>query len=246
MKLTDEQAHLRAEDTQFDEGKIKEVSYHEGSYSITMEGGIGFGFKGSYLGTRTPPGVGDMIRVYAGWGSTIRGVDLRGEPVFYKTPAQLEEEHKQWVADLHERKRREFEEQREKLDADYESLPPEFQRRISWFRDHNPDFRWDCEAYEMICCVDAMKIVNAVETIDGLNDFKDLPYEEQSKIGIDPGHSGNTFGMTLRLARLYLMDPILVVAEHAAMSPLSGCEKIGCHHPRPADVEEAVTAISGS
>lgn len=54
-------------------------------------GTVGFGLNAEYGVT---PKVGDRVTLYCVQGSLIRGVDLNGKRVFYKTDEQLEEEHK--------------------------------------------------------------------------------------------------------------------------------------------------------
>jgi hypothetical protein len=244
MRLNPEQTAHRLMDTRFEEGPIKEVSRYKGNFSIVMEGGTGFGFKAEYLGPMKQPEVGDMIRVYGGWGDRTRGVDLRGEPVFYKTPDQLAAEHEEWKAHHKERQRKTFERNRRKLDRQFAALPPEFQRRISWFRAWNPDFRVENEGYEMMVCVDAVKIAEAMKTVAGVKRFGKASWKKQHELvpGLEEGHSGNSFGCAVMLARLYLENPILVVAWHGAMTPLTGCDDYGCAHPRPQDVLDAVAA----
>ena len=216
------------------------------SFSLTLANSTGFGFKSSYLKGKRPPQVGDIARVYAKWGSTIRGVDLRGEPLFYKTQAELDAEHAEWVADHKERKRKRFKKDRRKLDRQFASLPDVFQRRISWFRAWNPDFRVDNESYEMMVCLDAVKIAQACGTEAKVRQFLEGSWAKQHELvpDLEEGHSGNSFGAAVNLARLYLHDPILVMAEHGALTPLVGCEEFGCAHPRPQDVLDAVAALA--
>lgn len=240
--LTKAQAAARAVDTTWEEGPIKEVSLYKGSFSVTLEGGTGFGFKAAYLEGRKPPQVGDVCRLYGGWGSRTRGVDLRGEPVFYKTPAELEIEHEKWKANRVVEQKRQFEKSRRKLDRQFAALPDVFQRRISWFRAWNPDFRWDLESYEMSVCVDAVKIAEAMKTPAGVRRFSKMSHKEQQEKVPDlyDGHSGNSFGAAVNLARLYLENPLYVIAQHGALTPLVGCEEYGCAHPRPDDVMAAL------
>jgi hypothetical protein len=65
--------------------------------------------------------------------------------------------------------------------------------------------------------------------------FAKMGYDEQQKAvpGMFDGHSGNTFGMAVRLAHHYLTDPDLVWREHAAISALIGCEEAGCPPVKP-------------
>ena len=246
MRLTKEQAEERAADTSrswtgVNEGPITEVSRsRRWGYSISMQG-TGFGISHKNLGRVKPPEVGDMIKLYTR-GSTIRGVDLRGKPLYYKTDAELDAEHEQWKIEHKAKKRKTFEKERRKLDRDFASLPDVFQRRISWFRANNPDFRWDLEAYEMAVCVDAVKIAEACGTEAKVRQFQKRSYKKQHELIPDlyDGHSGNSFGAAINLAWLYLKNPLFVIAEHGSMTPLTGCEEFGCAHPRPADVMAAI------
>lgn len=53
------------------------------------------------------------------------------------------------------------------------------------------------------------------------------------------GHSGNSFGMALRLAYHYLTNPENVFLEHGALTPLVGCDDYGCRHPRKKGAADA-------
>lgn len=241
MPLTKEQTLLREADKPWDDGLIKELTKTRGGWSITTTNGAGFILSRDQLAKAKPPKIGDPIATYT-HRSMIRGVDLRGEALFYKTQAELDAEHEEFRADLHARRKREFEKNRRKLDRQFAALPDVFQRRVSWFRSWNPDFRWENEAYELSACVDAVKIADAMRTPKGVQRFQKMSYKRQRETVPDlyDGHSGNSFGMAVRLAWLYLTEPLLVIAEHGALTPLVGCDDYGCAHPRPLDIEEAI------
>jgi hypothetical protein len=241
MTLTKAQARARAEDRPWGDGEITKVRRQRGGFSIETNGS-GFWLSREQLGTEKAPKVGDQIATYTHHGSMMRGVDLRGTPLYYKTDAELEVEHEQWVEDRKEKQRKEFEKNRRKLDRQFAALPDVFQRRISWFRAWNPDFRWENEAYELSCCTDAVKISAAMKTPKGVVRFQKMSYKKQRELVPDlyDGHSGNSFGMACRLAWVYLENPLLVIAEHGALTPLVGCEQYGCMHPRPSDVMEVL------
>jgi hypothetical protein len=248
MPLTPEQAAARATDTRFDSGEITEATKGKHSWSISYRVGshsnYGFGISLKDLGRRKPPQVGDMVTVYGTFGERIRGVDLRGDPVYYRTPEEMQAEHQEWVRKHHADKIKRFEKDRRKLDRAFAGLPEVFQRRISWFRANRADWRWENEAYEMSVCVDAVKIAEAMKTPAGVRRFSKMSYKRQHATVPDlyDGHSGNSFSCAVRLAFLYLEQPLLVIAEHGALTPLVGCDDYGCAHPRPDDVEELVRA----
>ncbi len=195
------------------------------------------------------PKVGDTLRVYGGFGHTFHGQDLNGRNLWYLTPEQEEAEKAKRVARDAEDKRKRFEEERQRLDKEYAALPQTFCERIDKFRRTNPDWRWEFESYEMICCTDALKIASYCSVnrltegpegeeptaADNIKAFAGLPWEEQKKAGIDSGHSGNSFSFAVRLAYLWVTEPAAVVAEHGALTPLVGCEKYGCPHSYETD-----------
>jgi hypothetical protein len=196
------------------------------------------------------PRPGDSVRYYGrGFGYPVRGVDLNGIELYYET----EQEYRDRVAA--EQLAREVEEkaiadaERPERDARVAALPECFQKRIARFRRNNPDFYWEYEPYEMAACVDAVKIADTLRGDENLQDafetFRKLPWSEQNRAvktvtgeELDPGHSGDTFGMAMRLAHHYLTDERLVFADHAAIAPLVGCS-CGCPPVTDAEMSEA-------
>lgn len=212
-------------DLEYEDNVITDVQPTEGGYEIGMSG-IWF-----HIPRTVEPHVGDTARLYGkGLGYVVRGVDINGQEVFYRTPTEQEEENQRQLKQMEANNKRRFEENREKYDADYTSLPPEFQRRIDRFRRNNPNFRWKHEGYEMSVCVDAVKIARTLKTTDAIEEFHDADWEvQQEKVpGLFDGHSGNSFGAACFLARLYLEHPDLVDTAHGALCPLVGCEEYGC------------------
>ena len=178
------------------------------------------------------PKVGDKLTVHTIGSSfgTIRGMDLNGHKIFWKTDEELEAERLKWRADNEAKKQREFKENEAQMDADYNSLPKCFQERIDKFRANNERFRIDYESYELFCCTEAVKIATACKSAAGVDAFRKLGYEEQKKQvpELGDGHSGNTFGCAVSLAYWYLQNPDNVVKSHGALAPLVGSEEYGC------------------
>ena len=48
----------------------------------------------------------------------------------------------------------------------------------------------------------------------------------------------------MRLAFYLLADPKMVIVEHGAMTPLTGCEEYSCPLPPPDEVLERLDAIA--
>lgn len=183
---------------------------------------------------------GDEVRLWGrGLGWTVRGIAIGDLVIRYCTEA---EQDTQDAIDREAAKavrRAEFENSRADSDAKYDALPEVFRQRIDRFRAGNPDFRWEFEAYEMVCCVDAVKIAEWCKVnrsaedqswVSAVREFKDLPTAVLAEAGIDEGHSGNTFGVACHLAVRYVLAPPSVVDAHGAMTPLVGCVEYGCTH----------------
>jgi hypothetical protein len=216
--------------------EVKEYTDADGklNYSLTLrrededKGGTGFGFTD----TGIKPKVGDECRLCGkGFGSRVRGVTINGEIVYYRTEEEDRIEAHNAVLAQEDRDKKEFEENKDKIDDRIASLPDVFQQRIKRFQGNNPDFCWKYETYELFTCEQAIIIADTLKTDKKIINFIKLPYEKQKKKvpKLDDGHSGNTFGCACLLARVYVNQPELVPKMHGAMSPLVGCLGYGCH-----------------
>lgn len=228
---------------------VKTVTGHddpESDYlSILTNEGMGFGLEKKY---NVVPKEGDVITLYTVQGSTIRGMDINKEKIYYKTDEQLQEERKEWLANNEKEKEERFLKEKDKLDADYNALPEFFQKRIDKFRANNPTFRKDFESYELFTCTEAVKIATALANDEEIAKHPDVvgwiekPVPERIKLWsnlawpeqkliiptLDEGHSGNTFGMACQLAFHFTSNPENVVKLHGALAPLVGSEEYGC------------------
>lgn len=175
-----ERAAEREADQSWNDYRIKEVENDEGDEATVTVGDalwpnrkIGFGG----WTTRMPwpisprPAVGMKIRVWSN-GSRNHGVTLLAPPdeaavydppipVYYKTKREVEVEHAAWIADHQKKQRQDFVSQVTKLDEAFEALHPVLKRRIQRFRDEDPNFRWQSEAYEMASCSEGTRLYNA-------------------------------------------------------------------------------------
>ncbi len=213
-------------DKEYREFPIEDVNkVGEDGWEIVTDGGWIFWVQAKH----DEPKVGQIARFYGeGIGSPVRGLAINNKILFYNTPAEQDEEHKRWLKDSHRKQREEFEANKDKLDAQYEALPPIFQKRIDKFRRNNPDFRWEFEGYEMFTCTEAVKIAETLKTDEKIREWIQLPWEEQNAIvDIDSDHSGNTFGMAGSLARMYVTNESYVEKAHGSLSVLVGSEAYG-------------------
>lgn len=177
------------------------------------------------------PKKGMKVKFYGkGLGYTVRGLDINGHNIYYRTPKQAEKDHEKWCRELDKKNKNDFKKHKKVLDNDYKSLPEFFQKRIDKFRKNNHNFRWEYESYEMFCCMEAVKISRALKTPKDIKDWSKLSWEEQiKKVDIDEGHSGNTLSCSTALAYLYLSEhPEGIVNLPGALAPLVGSKKYGC------------------
>lgn len=177
---------------------------------------------------------------YALWGERfgyIRGIAIDGKVCRYETQEESRESRRKESAAADVKRRADFEAGKDEYFARIAALPDVFQRRIAKFQTTNPDFDWEYGGYELMCCEQAVVFAEALKTPDALESFCQMGWEDQKQAvpAIEDGHSGNSFGFAVRLARWFLTELENVVLEHGALTPLVGCEAYGC--PHPADTE---------
>ena len=206
---------------------ITEVTESEDYYSISQDGKC-CGLKKEY---GVKPKVGDKLTVHTKGGSfgTIRGMDLNGNKIFWKTDEDLESERVEWLRENEEDKQQKYKDNVVEMDKQYNALPKCFKERIDKFRANNDRFRIDYESYELFCCDQAILIAKACKTKEEVQAFKVKDWDKQLKQvkALSDGHSGNTFGTACALAYWYLEQPENVVKMHGALSPLVGSEEYG-------------------
>ena len=124
--------------------EITGVSESENYFEISHVG-MCCGLKKSYEVT---PKVGDKLTVHTKGGvfGTIRGMDLNGTPIFWKTDEDLEKERQEWLDKNEADKQQKFKENVSEMDKQYNSLPKCFQERIDKFRANDDRFRIDYES----------------------------------------------------------------------------------------------------
>lgn len=187
-------------------------------------------YVGEARGLEFPEGA-DVEFWGRGLGYAVRGVAVDGQVLFYRTAMEQKAKELERQAEQDRKRREKFEAEREKLDALYEALPDVFKRRIDRFRKGHPDFRWQYEAYELASCRAALQVAFHCQTdANNIRAFRELPYEEQAKAGLDPDLSGNMVGFAIHMALLWATNPSAVEYEHGALTPAVGCVEYGCTH----------------
>jgi hypothetical protein len=220
----------KADDREYEEVRISKVEgdQKKGWLLARKDGWCFGGIPKDWGGT---PKAGMLARFYGrGIGSTVRGLDLDGVEVFYRSAEEQATENHLQLKESECKQFEEFQHNRKDMDKRVAALPEVFRTRIQKFREANKDFRWKFEGYELFTCEEAVKIAARCKTLEEVKAFHDLPWEEQKKAGISDGHSGNTFGMACRLASWFLTKPENVTKEHGALVALVGCDEYGCAH----------------
>lgn len=228
-------------DHQFEDRKLEKVVRSGNGYELHQE-------NSWVLGIDDPgwePRAGDTARFFGeGIGRPIRGVVVfpkrGGMPLvaYYRTAQEQSDREDRWVGEQRAKRRAEADANRVENEAKIAALPDVFRQRIERFRAANDDFEAEYQPYELFCCEEAVKIAAALKSRpDDVRAFGQLSWAQQKQIvpTLSDGHSGNTFGMAVRLAHWYLSQPQNVVAEHGALTPLVGCQQYGCTHETVTD-----------
>lgn len=216
-------------DHEREEGTLTRVDGpRDGWYSVTSSNGWGCGVSAEY---GVEPKVGDAFVTWGTFGRPIRGQAINRHVLYYRTPAQ-QDVQQQIEADARKAEKiAEYESKRSDYDRRVAALPPLLRSRIEGFRARGGDeWRWDHEPYEMACCEEAGRLVQHFQTADAIAAFAKLDWKEQEAAfpQMDKGHSGNTWGFSVMLAKLVLTKPQHVVEMHAAICPLVGCADAHC------------------
>lgn len=215
----------------FDECTITKVDGNlETGWSVTKSDGYS-----CWVPKDSPvrPMVGMTIRCYTINGTFIRGMVLDGKTVFYRTEA---EQRLRWADERKEENQKNQEKavaERNDRDVRWSRLPCQFSKRRDRFMEGNSNFARDYEPYELFCCEQSVVIHDACNgDADVIREFAKLEWREQKERIplLSDEHSGNTFGVSVRLAIWLATAPENVVREHGAMAMLVGCDEYGCTH----------------
>lgn len=177
------------------------------------------------------PAVGETARLFGrGFGYPVRGIVVGDQVYFYQTPDGFAQEAADEQRRRAEERRRDWDAKREEVAGRLAALPQAFQDRFQGFVDARPDFGPEFGPYELMVCEQAAALADKLGTPEAVSAFYEAPHEEQQRLfpELDGGHSGNSFGAMVALARLYLTDPELVPKQHGALCPLVGCWEYGC------------------
>jgi len=221
-----------------DEGKTYvELTFVNGwSLNVTNE-----------LGASRMPKTGDTLRLFGrGFGYPIRGIGRLNdhgalcELYRYMTEEQQKRAHEAEVAQSHERKKREWQADKEKNAARVAAMPEAFRKRFEHF-DARPNWGWDFGSYELFTMEEAVKIAAALKTGDAVVAFAKQSAAVQKETVPGLAHdqlSRNMFDAACYLARVFIEAPERLWQVHGAMCPLVGCKEYGCWASTPAAARE--------
>lgn len=135
----------------------------------------------------------------------------------YQTPKEAAEAHYDWSQKWKRERQEAAEKDREERDGRIALLPEVLRERMMYFHAKSPDFAWEGEDYELYIYEQAAGFASVFETVEALEEFRELGSEEQKtllqeKLGDEfadafTGHSGNTYGCACGFAKALLTDP---------------------------------------
>ena len=202
---------------------------------------------------RAYPEPGDIIRIFPGtFGSASRGAALvRAGMVaalyFYETAEEIDQRMKEAVTLERGARQKKWDDDKNDVAKRVASLPAEFQKRFEFFM-HKPEWGAQFGFYELMTMEQAVILARALSTPLAVEEFAELPFEEQRKRvpQLDEGISGNGLGAALRLAHVFLSrDPAWQVYQvHGAMCPIAGCKEYGCYASTIAPPDEDRTTYA--
>ncbi len=175
------------------------------------------------------PRIDEELRLYGkGFGYVVRGIVSDRFVYYYRMDPEESQKHAKEGEILKAEQLLKWESSEGARQVRYASLPHEFVRCIDRF-DQRAGWGPEFGPYELMVCEQAAAMAKRFGIV-GIKEFAESEYDDQVKAfpELDPGHSGNSFGAAVHLARVYLDSPEMVHKVHGALCPLVGCEEYGC------------------
>lgn len=188
--------------------------YDDGGFAITQESGWSFFVNAEEANKFSEtPEPGDNVVVLGGLGHEIRGIFINDREYRYVTREEAEKRREEWLASH----AREKEERFYANIGDYikrkEALDKPFRERLNRFANKGFKKFWTEDGgYELFAVEQADQLLKHVKErcihvdqtpVEWLDWFYKLDWDEQMAAfpGLDDGHSGNTFGAMVGLAK---------------------------------------------
>lgn len=165
---------------------------------------------------KPPLSPGDVAEFYSTsnrLGGRVRGMFVNDiEYIKYQTREEAETERLEWLANYEREKRERYVKNSSKWLESKDRLREPLRKRIERFEEmHGVEKFWTEDGgYELFVCEQADRLLDYAESqaTDGnsleqvIDAWSKLSYDEQAKMpGFDDGHSGNTFGGMVYLAK---------------------------------------------
>src|ERR1035437_1600043 len=127
-KITKASLEIKKNDNQFQSHKLKSVKDSGDYWELEIED------SGLLLSPKIlnfTPTTGMVAKFYGkGFGYSVRGIEIDGHIMRYRTPEQAEEDHKKMCEKYDKDKMKAFKKNKKNMDKDYDNLPPIFKQRI--------------------------------------------------------------------------------------------------------------------
>lgn len=197
--------------------RIEKVEPGDTGWAVTFDKSTGFIIP--RLRDDGPiPNVGDRLLLWGEFGRTVRGAEINGRVVFYRTKVQEAERARRWREECERKRKADYERDRAELDRRMAQLPDIFRAELEQAIKRDPDFRWEGMglAYYLFALEQAVVLADhfsdeaAIDAWNRINSAdNDPPYDYRAQTKVVPGwsgdHSGNTHdvavGMAKRLVR---------------------------------------------
>lgn len=195
-------------------GTVKSVDiYDEGGCGVTGSTGWSFLINKSELdAVGVPPEVGEELIVLGGLGQQIRGIFIGDRQYRYVTRAEADRQREEWLTNYEREKEERFQANIADWIERKNALDLPFRRRIERFVNKSgfKEFWREDGGYELFTVEQANALykiaseqVSEATAVEWLYAFSDASWDEQKRLfpGLDEGHSGNTFGGMVGLAK---------------------------------------------
>jgi hypothetical protein len=194
-------------------GRVSNVNvYDEGGVAVTWDKRWTFWISPEELeASGRMPQVGDWAIVLGGIGQEIRGIFVgpMGQETEYRylTYEEAEAKRAQWLLDYENEKQTQYRNNINEWLIRSGNLDRPFRARIDRFAAADTNFWKDDGGYELFCVEQANKLYRVALTkadpAGWLDKFAAASYDEQKQMfpGLGDGHSGNTFGGMVGLAK---------------------------------------------
>lgn len=192
-----------------DEYVVEEIDpYDDGGFFVKSTDGWSFGVtKEEAEAVGVLPKPGDKIVLLGGLGHQIRGIFIGDHEYRYKTRAQADAEREEWLANYERQKEERFYANIAEWVKRKDALDKSFRERLDRFANKGfKEFWKEDGGYELFTVEQANALYNTApedNRVEWLDRFAAASYDEQKELfpGMDDGHSGNTFGGMVGLAK---------------------------------------------